>query len=265
MYKLKSLFLDYLKQKLDEYMSELSVSSGVPIRILRPKERFGIVRARMMGADIASGSVLTFLDSHCECNAGWLEPLLSRVAEDRTRVVSPIIDIIDDRTFEYYAASDQIWGGFNWKLQYKWFEIPEREKVRRAGDLTSPLRTPVMAGGIFSIDKEYFKHIGQYDDAMRIWGHDNIELSIRVWACSGSVEMIPCSRVGHVFRYDTPYMDSEEKMKVTNNNVCRIVDLWYNEWMMFFYNLYPYTLEGKEGDVSSRREIIQNIGCKGMI
>lgn len=33
--------------------------------------------------------------------AGWLEPLLEAVGKNATRVISPVIDIINDDTFSY--------------------------------------------------------------------------------------------------------------------------------------------------------------------
>ena len=41
-------------------------------------------KARLTGAEAAIGDVLTFLDAHCECAQGWIEPMLERIAEDPT-------------------------------------------------------------------------------------------------------------------------------------------------------------------------------------
>ncbi len=47
--------------------------------MVRLEERQGLIRARVRGTEEARGSVVTFLDSHCEVVTGWLEPLLSRI------------------------------------------------------------------------------------------------------------------------------------------------------------------------------------------
>lgn len=67
----------------------------------------------------------------------------------------------------------------NGTLRFR-YRVSQREMDRRKGDRTAPLRTPTMAGGLFSIDKDYFYEIGSYDEGMDIWGGENLEMSFRV-------------------------------------------------------------------------------------
>ncbi|KAG1929984.1 polypeptide N-acetylgalactosaminyltransferase [Pimephales promelas] len=226
---------DFLKKKLEDYVATLEV----PVRILRMEQRSGLIRARLRGAAATRGQVITFLDAHCECTIGWLEPLLARIKEDRRAVVCPIIDVISDETFEYMAGSDMTYGGFNWKLNFRWYPVPQREMDRRKGDRTLPVRTPTMAGGLFSIDRTYFEEIGTYDSGMDIWGGENLEMSFRIWQCGGSLEIVTCSHVGHVFRKATPYSFPGGTGQVINKNNRRLAEVWMDEFKDFFYIISP--------------------------
>ena len=71
-------------------------------------------------------------------NVGWLEPLLSRIQKDRTRVTVPVIDIINSDTFEY-SSSPLVRGGFNWGLHFKWENVP-KNLLNTDEDFVKPIR-----------------------------------------------------------------------------------------------------------------------------
>lgn len=78
-----------------------------------------------------------------ECFHGWLEPLLSRIAEEPTAVVSPDITTIDLNTFEFSKpvqyGKQHSRGNFDWSLTFGWEVIPPRERQRRK-DETYPIK-----------------------------------------------------------------------------------------------------------------------------
>ncbi|KAK6055003.1 glycosyltransferase, group 2 family protein [Cooperia oncophora] len=222
-----------LKEHLDEYVRRFN---GL-VRILRKNVRHGLIRAKIAGAREATGDVIIFLDSHCEANAGWLEPLVQRISEKRSAIICPIIDHISAEDMRYngdpYSTSV---GGFSWALHFTWESMPEREKNRRQNP-TEYIRSPTMAGGLLAANREYFFEVGAYDEEMDIWGGENLEISFRVWTCGGSIEFIPCSHVGHIFRAGHPYnMTGRGGNKdVHGTNSKRLAEVWMDEYKRLYY------------------------------
>nr|CAG4651656.1 EOG090X02IK [Triops cancriformis] len=229
------------------------------VSLTRTRRREGLIRARIFGAHQAKGKVLVFLDSHCEVNVDWLQPMLARIAENRTIVVTPIIDIINADTF-LYTASPLVRGGFNWGLHFKWDSLPEGF-LKTPEDFVKPIPSPTMAGGLFAMERDYFLDLGEYDAGMNIWGGENLEMSFRVWQCGGRLEIIPCSRVGHIFRRRRPYGSPTGEDTMTYNSL-RMAHVWMDNYTEYYFQSRPEARKISYGDVSSRLRLRQQLKCK---
>lgn len=227
--------------------------------VLKTPQREGLIRARVFGARHATGQVLVFLDSHVEVNVGWMEPLLARVSEHHNHVVTPIIDVISPDTFQY-SASPLVRGGFNWGLHFKWDTIPALYFADKS-NFVKPIRSPTMAGGLFAMDRNYFKELGEYDTGMDVWGGENLEMSFRIWMCGGELEIIPCSRVGHIFRRRRPYGGPGGQDSLLRNSL-RVAHVWLDDYKEHFFKIRPGAERVDYGNVSERVMLRKDLECK---
>lgn len=162
----------------------------------------------------------------------------------------------------------------------------------------SSCRCPVMAGGLFSIDKKYFFELGAYDPGLDVWGGENMEISFKVkiplcfdslncghvifgprgssrltqchfkqiWMCGGEIEIIPCSRVGHIFRGQNPYKFPKDRQKTVERNLARVAEVWLDEYKDLFYGHgYQHLLDKKVidiGNLTEQIELRKKLKCK---
>uniref|UniRef100_A0A1A9ZP58 Polypeptide N-acetylgalactosaminyltransferase n=1 Tax=Glossina pallidipes TaxID=7398 RepID=A0A1A9ZP58_GLOPL len=254
-----------LKNNLEEYIKKFN---GL-VRLIRNSEREGLIRTRSRGAKEATGEVIVYLDAHCEVNVNWLPPLLAPIYRDRTVMTVPIIDGIDHRTFRYhsvYGTENHFRGIFEWGMLYKENELPKRERRRRQYN-TEPYRSPTHAGGLFAINREYFLELGAYDPGLLVWGGENFELSFKIWQCGGSIEWVPCSHVGHVYRGFMPYnfgkLAEKKKGSLITINYKRVIETWFDDiHKEYFYTREPLARYLDMGNISQQLNLKKRLNCK---
>ena len=64
------IYLAELAELLQQYVRDTWPDGNV--KIVRTPKHFGLINARLAGAEAATGDVIMFLDVHCEMSNGWL-------------------------------------------------------------------------------------------------------------------------------------------------------------------------------------------------
>ncbi|EHH17879.1 hypothetical protein EGK_14362 [Macaca mulatta] len=246
--------VDDLKEKLDYHLETFRGK----IKIIRNKKREGLIRARLIGASHASGDVLVFLDSHCEVNRVWLEPLLHAIAKDPKMVVCPLIDVIDDRTLEY-KPSPVVRGAFDWNLQFKWDNVFSYEMDGPEGP-TKPIRDYSFKFlGLMKMFCYLFLEV--FNTVMQLLSRRGFTMLARlIWMCGGQLFIIPCSRVGHISKKQT--RKTSAIISATIHNYLRLVHVWLDEYKEQFFLRKPGLKYVTYGNIHERVQLRKRLGCK---
>lgn len=61
-----------------------------------------------------------------------------------------------------------------------------------------------------------------------------VYLVFQVWMCGGSMEVVPCSHVGHVFRKRSVYQLNNDNAH-PRKNFMRLAEVWMDDYKTHYY------------------------------
>ncbi|KAK6165740.1 hypothetical protein SNE40_022605 [Patella caerulea] len=249
--------MEHLGKPLDDYVALFE-----KVSVQRLENRGGLINARILGFNHSTAPVVIFLDSHCEVTTGWLEPLLDRIKNDDKTIVTAVMDIINAKDFHVQAYNIEQSipvGDLEWTMFFKWKHVPlGKPRIK-------PVKSATLIGCFIGVSRTFFKHIGMFDPGFFIWGGENLELSFKAWMCGGSVETLPCSHVGHVYKNRLPYSwGGQQEGSVIERNLLRLAEVWLDDYKEFFYQIIgpERVSEINAGNYSDRVALRHNLGCK---
>ncbi len=204
-----------------DYIQSLSPK----VKVIHHDDREGCARSRLTGAKAATGEVLMFVDSHIEMESStWYHHLVAPIMENPHTIAMQLIDIIDDLGTKGYGdgvgmgqygiVNTEFWFGYQGDRfgdymepidpsNFTESELEERKKMKYVAEKPTarePYETPFGPGSLFAIRADEFWRLGGYDEGLYVWGGENTEMAFKMWMCGGRMLMVPCSRVGHMYR-----------------------------------------------------------------
>lgn len=151
----------------------------------------GVARARNLGAEVARGKYLAFIDAHCRVCPDWLTLFADALTPPDAGVVGPC--------FTRLEKPEPRGCGLTWPdytLEIAWFE-PQ--------DVDEPYEVPLTTGACQAFTRANFYGIGRYEEGFSTWGFEDVEICLRAWLLGYRVLGDPRITVAHYFRESRDY------------------------------------------------------------
>lgn len=128
-----------------------------------------------------------------------------------------------------------------------------------------PQASPIMAGGLFGATRLFFlNELEGYDPEFQLYGGEEMEIGFKSWMCHGSIEFMPCSRIGHLFR-NAKYWQGQS-IKVDSHiiwrNKRRAAAVWMDQYADLVGAVMGSTAGMGIGDISKPLAVRKKLQCR---
>ena len=206
-----------------------------PFRVIhmRPPRRLGYAAAREFGVEhlsLQGVSYLAFVDAEVMVSPDWLYPLISTLHAHPNAIVYPAVDVIVEEGKETgFVKGDRVVASFDWEFSKKWipFHSSSPESAEDDDDDIDEAISPAIHSS-FAVGLSFYKQFGGYDPSLI--GHvADMELSLRVWLCAGSIIRQPCSRIAQTFHQIDGDTFGEGSVGQYDESIIGVSHRWMND------------------------------------
>lgn len=157
-------------------------------------QSLGVHKARAMGAEIAMGRNLIFLDGHLRVDSHFIRDMEKALEDCPDAVLCSA-----SRSWK----QDGDWTIFGCNFEYKDGKLNHSYNLAEPDVLYSEIFKPT--GACYAMTRETFQHIGGFPTLFRSWGVSEADLGVRAWLTGKRVVCHKGVITYHKYRSKFPY------------------------------------------------------------